>query len=78
METPNAPTPPKNQISEEAVRQAAAAAAEVLNGASAARILELMEPLLIAKKLLGFVASGELVIGQVAPAPIADAKARKK
>lgn len=66
------------QISNDQIKIAAAAAAEVLSGADQQRTLALMEQLVIAKQLLAMVASGQLVIGQAASTPATDAPQPKQ
>lgn len=61
-----APTPPQKQnvsVNDQQVREACAAALEVLSGAQPPRIMELMDKLMVAKLLLKGIAAGEIGVG---------------
>ena len=53
----------------EQVKQAAAAALEVLSGAPHPRILQIVETLALSKSLLAMIASGECVVVHVPAEP---------
>lgn len=69
--TPTPPTGPVASINEQQVREACAAALEVLNGARSERILALADKIHVAKLVLNGLATGRFGIGEATPATAA-------
>jgi hypothetical protein len=65
-------------VTDNQIREAAAATVEVLSGCDQQRERALMEKLLLAKSVLAMVAAGQLVIGQPAQEPVKEVAKKRK